>query len=152
MESQRSCEFLFLLRQICRLIGIGDSSQISLMDKLKLAWDTFDFFTLECSNQEKKHTDCISTLSNFFDKNNFPSRAQRKRMKKKLYSSCDYLIVLYKKQSDALDELVTLHRDLVDIPAEREVDIESLLSLKNVTCTLIHQINKQKSEFDDVLG
>ena len=122
------------------------------MDKLKLAWDTFDFFTLECSNQEKKHTDCILTLSNFFDNNTFPSRAQRNRMKKKLYTTADYLIVLYKKQSDALDELIFLHKDLVDIPPEREVDIESLLSLKNVTSTLILQVNKQKSEFSDLLG
>ena len=122
------------------------------MDKLKLAWDTFDFFTLECSNQEKKHTDCILTLSNFFDNNTFPSRAQRNRMKKKLYTTADYLIVLYKKQEDALDELISLHKDLVDIPPEREVDVESLLSLKNVTSTLILQVNKQKSEFSDLLG
>lgn len=122
------------------------------MDKLKLAWDTFDFFTLECSNQEKKHTDCILTLSNFFNNNTFPSRAQRNRMKKKLYTTADYLIVLYKKQEDALDELISLHKDLVDIPPEREVDVESLLSLKNVTSTLILQVNKQKSEFSDLLG
>ena len=122
------------------------------MDKLKLAWDTFDFFTLECSNQEKKHTDCILTLSNFFNNNTFLSRAQSNRMKKKLYTTADYLIVLYKKQEDALDELISLHKDLVDIPPEREVDIESLLSLKNVTSTLILQVNKQKSEFSDLLG
>ena len=73
-------------------------------------------------------------------------------MKKKLYTTADYLIVLYKKQEDALDELISLHKDLVDIPPEREVDVESLLSLKNVTSTLILQVNKQKSEFSDLLG
>jgi hypothetical protein len=122
------------------------------MDKLKLAWDTFDFFTSECRDQEKKHSDCISTLSKFFNKNNFPSRAQRARMKKKLYSTSDYLIILYKKQSDSLEDLISLHRDIIDIPPEREVKVESLLSLQNVTFTLIHQVNAQKSEFNDLLG
>lgn len=122
------------------------------MDKLKLAWDTFDFLSEQCLEQETKHSNCTSTLDNFLNQNNSPSKAQRLRLKNKLNVSIESLVTLYKKQTDALDDLIVLYRDIVDIPPEREVDIESLLSLKNVTSTLIHQVNIQKSKFNDLLS
>lgn len=122
------------------------------MDKLKLAWETFNFLTSECAKQEEIHSNNILTLGNFFKKNNYPSKAQRLRMKNKLNKTSDYLMTLYKKQSDSLEDLISMNKDYVDIPEELEVKVESLLSLKNMTFTLMKQVSKQKSQFIDLLG
>jgi hypothetical protein len=44
-----------------------------------------------------------------------------------------------------------MYNTSVDIPPEREVDIHSLISLKNVTCTLMHEINQYKIQIEEML-
>jgi len=122
------------------------------MDKLDLAWDTFHFYTSECHKQEDKYQLLVGTINNFFKDNRIPTRHQRKRLINKFLQNIDFLFVLYKKQSDALDDIISLCRDNEDIPIDKEVDIANLLSLKNVTITLMHELNRQKNEYKEFLS
>lgn len=120
--------------------------------KLDLAWDTFDFYTEEICEFEAKHLANIRMIKNFLNQESFPELHQRKRLKNKSLNCIQNLLLLYKKQLDALDELIVLNKDYVNIPTEREVDAGQLISLKNVTCTLMYQIKRQENEIKDVLS
>ena len=58
---------------------------------------------------------------------------------------------MYQKQIDALSDLIDLNNTYVDIPPEREVDTESLITLKNVTVTLMNQTNEYKKQIEEML-
>jgi hypothetical protein len=122
------------------------------MDKLELAWQTYEFYTNEILVEEEKHVNNIRTLKNFVDANPFPTRHQKSRMKKKCLQTCTTLNQLYNKQSEAISDLIKMHNEYVDIPSDREVDISSLLALKNVTATLMQEIHKYKSQIEEILS
>jgi hypothetical protein len=123
-----------------------------MTNKLDLAWDTFDFYTEEICDFEAKHLANIRMIENFLNQDSFPQLDQRKRLKNTSLSCIQVLMVLYKKQLDALDELIVLNQDCIDIPPEREIDLGQLISLKNVTWTLMHKIKMQEAEIKDVLS
>lgn len=123
-----------------------------MTNKLDLAWDTFDFYTEEICDFEAKHLANIRMIENFLNQDSFPQLDQRKRLKNTSLSCIQVLMVLYKKQLDALDELIVLNQDCIDIPPEREIDLGQLISLKNVTWTLMHKIKMQETEIKDVLS
>ncbi len=80
-----------------------------------------------------------------------PKKYQRDRVKKKCNESCSKLFLLYQKQIDALSDLIEIHNTYVDIPLERQVDIEYLITLKNVTVTLLNQVNQYKTQIEEML-
>lgn len=122
------------------------------MDKLELAWETYEFYTNEILVEEEKHVNNIVTLKNFVKANPLPTRHQKSRMKKKCLETCSALNQLYNKQVEAISDLIEMHNTYVDIPPHREIDLGSLLSLKNVTVTLMHEIQKYKSEINEILS
>ena len=122
------------------------------MDTLELAWETYEFYTGEITKYEEQHTNTLKTLKRFVNENPNPKQYQRTRVKKKCEESCAKLQLLYKKQVEALSDLIEIHNTRVDIPLEREIDIEYLMTLKNVTVTLMHQINQYKTQIDDILS
>ena len=64
----------------------------------------------------------------------------------------DTLLVLYKKQIDAISDLIKLNESGIDIPSEKQIDKMSLVTLKNITATLIQEMQMHKSEIKDLLG
>ena len=121
------------------------------MDKLELAWQTYEFYTNEIIKYEEIHMNTLKTLKRFVNENSSPKKYQRDRVKKKCNESCSKLFLLYQKQIDALSDLIEIHNTYVDIPLERQVDIEYLITLKNVTVTLLNQTNQYKTQIEEML-
>ena len=116
-----------------------------MINKLELAWETYEFYTNEVVEYEEVHMNTLKTLKRFVSENTSPKKYQRDRVKAKCQESCSKLFLLYQKQIDALSDLINLHNTYIDIPPEREVDTESLITLKNVTVTLMNQTNEYKN-------
>ena len=123
-----------------------------MIDKLELAWETYEFYTAEIVKCETTHTNTLKTLKRFVNENPNPKRYQRKRVKNKAQESCSKLNLLYNKQVESLNDLIEIYNTRVDIPPEREIDIEYLISLKNITVTLMHQMNHYKNQIEDLLN
>ena len=122
------------------------------MDKLELAWQTYEFYTNEIFHEEEKHVNNIRTLKNFIEANPLPTRHQKNRMKKKCIETCTLLNQLYNKQSEAISDLIEMHNTYVDVPSGREIDISSLLALKNVTATLMQEVHQYKLQIKQILS
>jgi hypothetical protein len=114
------------------------------MKDLELAWQTYEFYTSRLSECEQVHHLTLRNLKKFVKQNPNPKRYQRKRVLSKCSESCSRLNVLYKKQVDALSDLIEIHSNLVDIPLERQVGVDYLLTLKNVTKTIMLEIEEYK--------
>lgn len=122
------------------------------MDKLELAWETYEFYTNEIVVEEENHVNNIVTLKRFVKANPLPTRQQKARMKKKCLQVCTTLNQLYNKQLKAISDLINIHKTYVDIPPARHVDISSLLALKNLTATLIQEVHQYKIEIEEILS
>ena len=122
------------------------------MNKVELAWDTFNFYSSEIAEHEAVHIGNMNNARSFILKNSSPTRAQIKRVKSKCLKTIDSLLVLYCKQMKSLDDLINLHSSMVDIPQELDINIEHLMSLKNVTGTLIEELTSYKNDIDDLLN
>ena len=122
-----------------------------MINKLELAWETYEFYTNEVVEYEEVHMNTLKTLKRFVSENTSPKKYQRDRVKAKCQESCSKLFLLYQKQIDALSDLINLHNTYIDIPPEREVDTESLITLKNVTVTLMNQTNEYKKQIEEML-
>ena len=122
-----------------------------MISKLELAWETYEFYTNEIAKYEAIHMNTLKTLKRFVSENVSPKKYQKDRVKKKCNESCSKLFLLYQKQIDALSDLIEIHNTYVDIPLERQVDIEYLITLKNVTVTLLNQTNQYKTQIEEML-
>lgn len=122
------------------------------MNKLNLAWDTFDFYTMQICDFEAQHLNNVQTIDNFLSNNSYPEMDQRKRLLEKSNKCIDQLIVLYKKQLDSISDLIHLNETFVDIPIEKEIDIDSLIALKNTTATLVYQMKLYKAQINNLLS
>lgn len=121
------------------------------MDKLKLAWETYEFYTNEIYKSEEVHINTLKTLKRFVNENLNPKKYQRVRVKNKCKESCDKLTLLYHKQIQSIDDLISIYQDYVDIPPEYHTDIEYLLTLRNITSTLMNEINQYKIQIENML-
>jgi hypothetical protein len=122
-----------------------------MINKLDLAWETYEFYTNEIIKYEEVHTNALKTLKRFVNENPNPKKYQRDRVKKRCNESCSKLFLLYQKQIDALSDLIEIHNTYIDIPIERQVGIEYLITLKNVTVTLMNQTNEYKTQIERML-
>ena len=122
------------------------------MDRLDLAWDTFDFYTAEIAMAESVHLNIVNTINNFLNKEEFPKKHQRNRLKKKCLNNLDNLLVLYKKQLLAIEDLLCLKEDIVDIPSEKEIDENTMLLLKNITMDLIEEMSNGRDVYSKLLS
>jgi hypothetical protein len=123
-----------------------------MINKLNLAWDTFDFYTEEISSYEAEHLNNSKTLDNLLNNGNFPQKDQRKRFLKKSNKCINILLTLYKKQMDAIYDLIELNESYDDIPPEKEIDTMSLVALQDITIALIEEMQTHQSEIKDLLG
>ena len=122
-----------------------------MINKLDLAWQTFEFYTHELSECELTHTKMLQTLNRFVNENPSPQKYQRDRVKKKCRESHSQLIHLYKKQISSITDLITIYQKNPDIHKDLMPDMNSLHVLKNVIETLIHQINEYKINIERIL-
>lgn len=119
------------------------------MNRLELAWSTYEFYTLEITEHELAHVQLIKEINQTFPK---LTLSERRSIKSKYTQQHGALCTLYKKHIDSISDLIELHKSLVDIPPERDVSLDSLQSLKNVTYTLLEEINVYKKEIDELFS
>lgn len=121
------------------------------MDKLKLAWETYEFYTNEIYKYEEIHINTLKTLKRFVNENLNPKKYQRTRVRNKCKESCEKITLLYYKQIQSIDELIAIYEDCVDIPPEYYTEVGYLLTLKNITSTLMNEINQYKIHIENML-
>jgi hypothetical protein len=121
------------------------------MNSLSLEWETFDFYSEKIQKQESIHVSKLSLIKSFLSKKYNFSETKKVELLNDYNKCCKYLLILYKKQLDSLENLTLLNKNLVDIPPEREVNIMSLLELKNVTTTLVIQLNHHQKDVQEML-
>ena len=122
------------------------------MEILQLAWDTFDFLTEQIAEHEAKYIETINLINNHLNAKSQPTLQQRARLKDKLFLVSNKLLVLYAKHLSAINDLVELNDQLIDIPIHFEVDSKSLIGLKDVTQDLIKETNKTKDQYFRILS
>lgn len=118
---------------------------------IAMEWESFEFYIQETEIQEAVHLDFIQTISHFIEANPMPKRYERKRLIAKSKRSTNILLHLYQKQIRCLEVLIEYHSKGIDIPVDREVDVNSLLSLKNTTISLVYSIQKQNEKIINLL-
>lgn len=125
------------------------------MDKLELAWQTYDFHTEMIYNFEMEHESCLNSVKGFISKNLNPKQVKKIYFKRKINKSFNQLKLLYKKQMDAIADLIEIHKHYeindIAIPLEREVRVQLLYELKNITATLIEKSKAHQKEINEVL-
>jgi len=119
------------------------------MNKLELAWSTYEFYTLEITDHEYAHVQLVKEINETFP---FLNSADKKSLQSEYDRQHKCLFTLYKKHLDSISDLISLNQTLVDVPPERKVDITSLITLKNVTATLIQEMKAYKKEIDELFG
>ena len=116
-----------------------------------LAWNTFSFHAAECSKLEDSHFKDINDLNNLILNNPDLRSLNKKRIKKELLLDTNSLLTAYKKQMDAIDDLIDLNKE-GKIPKDLEIDMEYLFSLKNITATLSEELKASVSRLLECLS
>jgi hypothetical protein len=124
------------------------------MNKLTLAWETFDFYLEKVASLEVDHIKNIREMQKMRANNLNNYSAQEIESFRDQFIDCiDRLINLYKKHFDSINDLIKLNNELVDIPPEYEIDDKSLADLKRVTKSLMNELSDYKVStenfFDD---
>jgi len=122
------------------------------MDELELAWQTYDFHTSMIYDLEQDHQELISRLNKLFSINLDPSKTKKLFLKKKINKSFNHLLLMYKKQIDAISDLIKIYKSDMLIPKEREMNVRYLFDLKNVTATMIEEFKVHRKEINELLG
>ena len=125
------------------------------MDRLELAWQTYEFHTNIIYDFEIEHDLNLNSLRNFISTDLNPKHLKKVFFRKKINKSFNRLLVLYKKQMDAVSDLIEIYKDYkannISIPKERKTKIQLLYDLKNITATLIEQSKFSQREINEVL-
>ena len=121
------------------------------MDELELAWQTYDFHTSMIHDLEEGHKHLVARFEKFISNNLNPSELRKKRVKNGMNKSFNELLLMYNKQLKAIDDLIALYKSDIDIPAEREVNLQLFFDLKNVTATLVEELKVHRREINEVL-
>lgn len=122
------------------------------MNRLELEWETFDFFTAKIQEQEEVHLSKLASINQFLSSNKDVVDTERSDFLSEYNECCDQLLLLYTKQINSISNLITLNKDYVDIPIEREVSSHTLINLKNVTGTLMAEVVQYKEDMQLMLG
>lgn len=117
-----------------------------------LAWETFEFYSNQLREHEEFNVNLMQTIQNFTEANPNPKPYQRKRLLKKSSDSHLSLCHLYKKQINSIEDLIELNKDLDNVPEDHEIDLHTLYALKNMTFTLIKQMNDQQEKIKQLLS
>jgi hypothetical protein len=122
------------------------------MDALDLAWDTFDFHSIEIAKLEQLHLDNINDIRSLLKEEIDPPYSKRIKIKKNALKCCDQIIVSYKKQISSIEDVLKINNSGIDIPQERYVENEFLNELKLLTATLMYEMVTYKEEINKLLS
>lgn len=122
------------------------------MDNLELTWETYEFHTNCIAELEEEHIDNLKNVETLLNKTTPVTNIQKLKLRKKAVACCNKLISAYKKHLDCIDELIKIHSSECDIPTEREADIQLFNELKNVSATLMEEMNIYREKLSDILG
>jgi hypothetical protein len=125
------------------------------MQSLKLAWDTYEFYNEKAYELEESHQDTIKYYHNFIQKNLNPNQAQKSWLKNKINKSFNKILNIYVKQINSITDLLKIYDyyrlNGITIPAERRLNTQELVNLKNLTATLFEELKVFKKEINEVL-
>jgi hypothetical protein len=121
------------------------------MDALDLAWDTFDFHSIEIARLEEEHIENMTSIRSLIKQEIIPPHSKRVKLKDQSLKCCDQIIVSYKKQISSLDDIIKVYQSGVDIPKVRYVDSRFLNELKLLTATLMQEMVIYKEEIKKLL-
>tara|TARA_Y100000361_G_scaffold154176_1_gene178575 strand:- start:731 stop:1135 length:405 start_codon:yes stop_codon:yes gene_type:complete len=134
------------------------------MNKLELAWETFEFhLASSADNESKLHENINVFMDSLAGEPSDPIEESERKIRiknvnnlNKLISCSNELINDYKKQNASLKDLTSLYKSYAEkgtpIPDGREVSIMTLNELRNTNATMIEQLNIQRDEFKSLLG
>jgi hypothetical protein len=120
------------------------------MNSLNLAWESFDFYSEKVSQAEYEHSNFLNNLDG--ESLIFLPKSEKDSLCSKYTIIYNNLNILYGKYIDALSEVIILNNNIIDIPIEREIDTETLLTLKNITTTLRSELFISSKKIFDILS
>ena len=121
-------------------------------ETIELAWETYDFHVNIASKLESKHELAIQHYKDFMKRNLNPTKDKKNYIKKGLSKSFSTLLNVYKKNLNAVSDLIRLHENNpLEVPDYRFVEIQNLIDLRSITATLIESMEVHRSEiFEDL--
>ena len=111
-----------------------------------LLWESYEFYNEKISEVEEHTFDKLESITRFLNQD-YPTLGQRKRFKRQVTEKVGNLSSLYSKQIDIIDNLIIFYKEdsnKSQIPIEREMDFTQLLTLKNLTVTLLYNLVNQR--------
>lgn len=111
-----------------------------------LLWESYEFYNEKISEVEEYTFDKLEAITRFLNRD-YPTLGQRKRFKRQVTEKVSNLSALYSKQIDILDNLIIFYKEdsnKSQMPIEREMDFTQLLTLKNLTVTLLYNLVDQR--------
>lgn len=121
-------------------------------DDFNLAFDTYDFYNAIVVESEEKHFTLIERYHNFLEDNMNPPQIRKTYYKKKLNKSFNNLLIIYRKQLTAMEELINIHKSNKIYFKKKKITLKAMNGLKNVTATLIEQLQVHQKQINDVLS
>jgi len=110
-------------------------------ETIELAWQTYDFHVDIASKLEIEHESVMQYYKDFIKYNINPTKIKKNYVKKKLSKSFVILFNMYKKNLDAITDLIRLHEEEpLEVPNHRSVNIQNLIDLKSITSSLVEEL------------
>jgi len=125
------------------------------MDKLNLAWDTFDFHSKNNSELEEEYLSLLKKINILLNKQVPATRWEKLSAVNKMIACCNKLSASYIKHIHCLDELIKIHQHRtlhgIPIPVEHITDIQFFNELKSISATLLEEIKVYKKKLPEIL-
>ena len=116
-------------------------------ETIELAWNTYEFHANIASELEVEHKSAIQYYNDFMKYNMNPTKFKKNHVKSKLSKSFVVLLNIYKKNVNSIADLVRFHEDeSLCVPDHREIDVQNLIDLKDVTSALIEALKDQREQ------
>jgi hypothetical protein len=122
------------------------------MDDLELAWQTYEFHLEKIHELESKYLSNLKKLKILQQKRVEPTELEKEKMLQSINNCCNNLIVHYNKQIDSIADLIDIHNSGNKPSEHRETDIEALDELLDVTCVLLEEMLKYRSQIKNLFN
>lgn len=117
-----------------------------------ILYETFDFYNRIVYKSEEKHFVLIENLHIYLDQHKSPTMAMKNEFKTNINNSFSNLLAIYSKQNDAISGLIECNKVNKSFLSKKEITRESLLSLKNLTASLIEQLILHRNQINSLLS